>query len=37
MPKIVDHELRRQELLAAAWRVIARTGVVGLTTREIAR
>lgn len=37
MPKIVDHELRRQELLAAVWRVIARTGIVGVTTREIAR
>ena len=37
MPKIVDHELRRQELLAATWRVIARTGIVGATTREIAR
>ena len=37
MPKIVDHELRRQELLAATWRVIARTGIVGVTTREIAR
>ncbi len=37
MPKIVDHELRRQELLAAVWRVIARTGIVGATTREIAR
>jgi len=37
VPKIVDHELRRQELLAATWRVIARTGIVGVTTREIAR
>ena len=37
MPKIVDHELRRQELLAATWRVIARTGIVRVTTREIAR
>jgi AcrR family transcriptional regulator len=37
VPKIVDHELRRQELLAAVWRVIARTGIVGVTTREIAR
>jgi AcrR family transcriptional regulator len=37
VPKIVDHELRRHELLAAAWRVIARTGITGLTTREIAR
>jgi AcrR family transcriptional regulator len=37
VPKIVDHELRRQELLAATWRVIARTGIIGVTTREIAR
>jgi AcrR family transcriptional regulator len=37
VPKIVDHEQRRAELLAAAWRVIARTGIAGLTTREIAR
>jgi AcrR family transcriptional regulator len=37
VPKIVDRELRRQELLAATWRVIARTGIVGVTTREIAR
>ncbi|HUA29973.1 MAG TPA: TetR/AcrR family transcriptional regulator [Streptosporangiaceae bacterium] len=37
MPKIVDHEVRRQELLAATWRVIARTGIIGVTTREIAR
>lgn len=37
MPKIVDHELRRQELLAATWRVIARTGIIGVTMREIAR
>ncbi len=36
MPKIVNHERRRQELLAATWRVIARTGIVGVTTREIA-
>lgn len=37
MPKIVDHDLRRQELLSATWRVIARIGVIGATTREIAR
>jgi AcrR family transcriptional regulator len=37
VPKIVDHELRREELLAATWRVIARTGIIGVTTREIAR
>ena len=35
MPKIVDHQLRRQELLAATWRVIARTGIIGVTTREM--
>jgi AcrR family transcriptional regulator len=37
VPKIVDHDARRQELVAATWRVIARTGIVGVTTREIAR
>jgi AcrR family transcriptional regulator len=37
VPKIVDHEQRRAVLLAAAWRVIARSGITGLTTREIAR
>ena len=37
VPKIVDHDLRRQELMSATWRVIARTGIVGVTTREIAR
>jgi AcrR family transcriptional regulator len=37
VPKIVDHEQRRQELLSATWRVIARTGIVNVTTREIAR
>jgi len=37
VPKIVDQDARRQELVAATWRVIARTGIVGVTTREIAR
>jgi AcrR family transcriptional regulator len=37
MPKIVDHEERRRELLAATWQVIARSGIIGATTREIAR
>jgi AcrR family transcriptional regulator len=37
VPKIVDHDLRQQELVSATWRVIARTGIVGVTTREIAR
>jgi AcrR family transcriptional regulator len=37
MPKIVDHEARREELVEATWRVIARAGMVGATMREIAR
>jgi AcrR family transcriptional regulator len=36
MPKIVDHEKRRQELVDAAWRVIQRDGVEGASVREIA-
>jgi AcrR family transcriptional regulator len=37
MPKIVDHEERREELVRAAWRVIAEYGIDELTIREIAR
>src|SRR3954447_25910086 len=37
MPKIVDHDRRRRELVEAAWRVIARDGLEKTTTREIAR
>lgn len=36
MPKIVDHEQRRQEVLAATWRVIARVGLDATTIRRIA-
>ena len=36
MPKIVDHESRRQELVEAAWRVINRVGIDATTVREIA-
>jgi AcrR family transcriptional regulator len=36
VPKIVDHEQRRQELVEAAWRVINRRGLEGTTVREIA-
>ncbi len=36
MPKIVDHEHRRQELVEAVWRVIGRVGIDGVTIREIA-
>lgn len=37
MPKIVDHEARRKEIVMATWRVIARDGLAGTTIREIAR
>lgn len=36
MPKVVDHQQRRQELVEAAWRVIARVGLDAVTMREIA-
>jgi AcrR family transcriptional regulator len=37
MPKIVNHDQRRQVLGEAAWRVILRDGIDGATTRQIAR
>lgn len=37
MPKAVDHEARRAELLAATWRVIARDGIESATVRRISR
>jgi AcrR family transcriptional regulator len=37
MPKLVDHEARREELVEATWRVMARAGTAGATMREIAR
>ncbi|WP_314214863.1 TetR/AcrR family transcriptional regulator [Pseudarthrobacter equi] len=36
MPKIVDHDERRLELVGATWRIIARQGMEGATMREIA-
>lgn len=36
MPKIVDHDERREELLAAVWRILARDGIEGATLRAIA-
>ena len=36
MPKIVDPRARRDEVLAAAWRVIERDGLTGATIRAIA-
>ena len=37
MPKIVDWEARRDEILSATWRVIARDGIAGATITAIAR
>ena len=37
MPKIVDHEERREEVIAAVWRVIARDGLDSSTIRSIAK
>lgn len=36
MPKIVDHEKRRLELVEATWRIIASRGIESATMREIA-
>lgn len=36
MPKIVDHDQRRLELVSATWRIIARLGMDAATMREIA-
>ena len=36
MPKVVDHDQRRVELVKATWRIIARQGIEGATLREIA-
>lgn len=36
MPKVVDHDARRLELVKVTWRVIAREGIDGATMREIA-
>lgn len=37
MPKIVDHDARRRELLDAVVRVLAQDGIEGATTRALAR
>jgi len=36
VPKIVNHDQRRLELVDATWRIIARHGIEGATMREIA-
>jgi AcrR family transcriptional regulator len=37
MPKDVDHDERREELLESVWRVVARDGLEGATIRGMAR
>jgi AcrR family transcriptional regulator len=37
MPKIVDWDERRDQILSATWKVIARDGIAGATIRAIAR
>ena len=36
MPKIVNHDLRREELAAATWRALARRGLEATTVRLVA-
>jgi len=36
VPKIVDHDARRAEIIEASWRVIAAEGLPGLSMRKIA-
>ncbi|RLZ04091.1 TetR family transcriptional regulator [Kocuria tytonicola] len=36
MPKLVDHASRREELVHAVWRVLARDGAAAMTMRQVA-
>lgn len=36
MPKLVDHQARRAEIVAAVWRVVTRAGMNGATVRSVA-
>lgn len=36
VPKIVDHDARRQEYLEAMWRVVERDGAAAVSTRSVA-
>jgi len=36
MPKLIDHDLRRRELVEASWQVIAEEGLEGVTMRKVA-
>ncbi|MGG4443711.1 TetR/AcrR family transcriptional regulator [Brevibacillus fortis] len=37
MPKIIDHEKRREQIAEATWRVIVEQGMEGATVRSIAK
>src|SRR4051812_28879051 len=37
MPKIVDHERRREELTRIVWGIISRDGIEGATVRKVAQ
>jgi TetR/AcrR family transcriptional regulator, transcriptional repressor of bet genes len=37
MPKVVDHEQRREELAAAVWRLASRDGLDAVTIRAVAK
>src|SRR5882757_5398898 len=36
MPKIVDHDARRREIIEAVWALIARRGLDAVTMRDLA-
>lgn len=36
MPKLIDHDLRRRELVEASWQVIADEGLEAVTMRKVA-
>lgn len=36
MPRLIDHEERNEEIAAAAFRVLARDGLAGLSVRKVA-
>lgn len=36
MPRLIDHDERREQLAEAAWRVIVRDGVAGVSVRTVA-
>ncbi|GHF70837.1 AcrR family transcriptional regulator [Amycolatopsis bartoniae] len=36
MPKVVDHDARRREIIGVVWRLVAEEGIQSVTTRRIA-